>query len=249
MKFLIAPSLVLIATLMGRRFGNTFGGWLIALPLTSAPAAYVISSTYGFTFAYQVIDGMMFATISQIAFALFYFQTSKTRAPVISLLSGVVGFAISTSILNEIHFSLLLKFLCVILAIIGGVKSFGKLKSTRNEENIPKPIWDIPIRVATATFVVLVITEVSPHIGANLVGLLSPFPVLAAVLTFFTHISQGKHEAQLVLKGLITGLLTPALFFFALGLSIKSQGYFAFLYSLIIALIVQYFSGKRISKQ
>ena len=249
MKFLIAPSLVLIATLLSRRFGNTFGGWLIALPLTSAPAAYVISSTYGFTFAYEVIDGMMFATISQIVFALFYFQTSKTRAPLISLLSGVVGFAFSTYILNEIHLSLLLRFLCVILAIIGGVKSLGKVKSTQNDENIHKPIWDIPIRVATATSVVFVITEVSPHIGANLAGLLSPLPVLAAVLTFFTHISQGKHEAQLVLKGLITGLLTPALFFFALGLSIKSQGYFAFLYSLIIALIVQYFSGKRISKQ
>lgn len=249
MKFLIAPTLVLFATILGRRFGNTFGGWLIALPLTSAPAAYVISSKYGFAFSYKVIAGMMFATISQVVFALLYFQASRKYKPLTSLIAGVVGFGFSTLILNLIHLDIFLKFLLVVLAIIGGMKVFQKAKGIQISRVVPSPIWEIPVRVATATFVVFAITEISPHVGANLAGLLSPFPVLAAVMAFFTHLSEGKLEAQLVLKGLIMGLLTPASYFFVLGLTVNSQGYFAFLYALIVAICIQILSGKRITTQ
>jgi len=82
-----------------------------------------------------------------------------------------------------------------------------------------------------------------------LAGLLSPFPVLAAVLAYFTHISEGMIEAQLVLKGLIMGLLTPASFFFVLAEMIQHYKNLAFLFALLVALLVQFLSGKRLAKQ
>jgi len=120
LKLFIAPSLVLIATFLSRRFGNTFGGWLIALPLTSAPAAYLIAGKYGFTFAHQVIVGMMFATISQIIFAFFYYQISKRHNPALSLLGGVVAFALSTSFLSFVRINPIFKFILVVHVIFFG---------------------------------------------------------------------------------------------------------------------------------
>jgi len=45
LKYLISPVLILIATLISRRWGNAIGGWLIALPLSSAPAAYLLAQS------------------------------------------------------------------------------------------------------------------------------------------------------------------------------------------------------------
>jgi hypothetical protein len=42
------------------------------------------------------------------------------------------------------------------------------------------------------------------------VGLLSPFPVFAAVLAVFTHHGHGPSGATLTLNGLVFGLLAPA---------------------------------------
>ena len=59
MKILIAPALIFVASLLGRRYGNSIGGWLIALPLTSAPVAYVLAHEQGLSFAQTAATGML----------------------------------------------------------------------------------------------------------------------------------------------------------------------------------------------
>jgi uncharacterized membrane protein (GlpM family) len=93
--------------------------------------------------------------------------------------------------------------------------------------------------MVAATAVVVAITALAPIIGAHLAGLLSPFPVFAAVLALFTHYSHGPSNAAAVLDGLIVGLWTPAVFFVALSLTLPRIGLVSFAVTTLAALITQ----------
>lgn len=54
----------------------------------------------------------------------------------------------------------------------------------------PRPTG-IPLRMLVASGVVIVITTMAPVLGPYLAGLISPFPVFAAVLAVFTHRAGG----------------------------------------------------------
>jgi hypothetical protein len=93
--------------------------------------------------------------------------------------------------------------------------------------------------MAAATAVVLAITTAAPIIGAHLAGLLSPFPVFAAVLAVFTHHSHGPSGATAVLDGLVMGLAAPAIFFLTLALALPPLGLASFAIASLAALITQ----------
>jgi hypothetical protein len=106
------------------------------------------------------------------------------------------------------------------------------------------PAWDLPVRMATATIVVIAITEAAPHIGAHLAGLLSPFPILGATLAYFEHSQNGSNAAIASLRGLVIGLLTAAVFFFILTTRIQVNHYAAFAYATLSAATFQLLTGK-----
>ena len=51
LKALLAPLLILLATLAGRRWGPGVGGWLAGLPLTSGPVSLILALEQGPEFA------------------------------------------------------------------------------------------------------------------------------------------------------------------------------------------------------
>jgi hypothetical protein len=90
-----------------------------------------------------------------------------------------------------------------------------------------------------ATGVVVAITGLAPALGARVAGLLSPFPVFAAVLTVFAHRAHGAAGATGVLDGLLLGLFAPAVFFLALAVALPAVGLVAFALATVAALVVQ----------
>src|SRR5262249_33518985 len=93
-----------------------------------------------------------------------------------------------------------------------------------SESAVPRPPrWDLPLRMITATLVVVAITEAAPVLGPRLSGVLGAFPVYAAILTVFGHRS-GAAAAVQVLRGLLLGLFAFAGFFVVLALTIERAG-------------------------
>ena len=43
LKLVATPALIGTATLVGRRWGQSIGGWLVGLPLTTGPVAFFIA--------------------------------------------------------------------------------------------------------------------------------------------------------------------------------------------------------------
>ena len=183
---------------------------------------------------------MLAGTISQVAFALAYrgVATHGWRA---GFAAGSAVFAASTLGLACLHWSALPTFALVIATI-----AVGFVLTRRPDRSTPSalvaarpPRWDIPVRMAVATGVVVAITALAPIIGAHLAGLLSPFPVFGVVLAVFTHHSHGPSGASAVLDGLVMGLAAPAVFFLALALTLPTLGLISFVIATVAAVVTQ----------
>jgi uncharacterized membrane protein (GlpM family) len=103
--------------------------------------------------------------------------------------------------------------------------------------------------MVAATAVVVVITTLAPVLGSHLAGLLSPFPVFAAVLAVFTHHTHGHAAARHTLDGLVLGLLAPAVFFLVLALTLQHVGLLAFASATAAAFAAQLLSLLAIPRQ
>ena len=88
----------------------------------------------------------------------------------------------------------------------------------------PPPRWDIPVRMAVTTGLVLLLTGAAPALGPRLAGLLATFPLYAAILTVFAHRQEGPGPAVQVLGGLLLGLFSFAGFFAVLAALLDRAG-------------------------
>jgi hypothetical protein len=94
----------------------------------------------------------------------------------------------------------------------------------------------------TATAVVLLITEGATILGPHLSGLLTTFPAYATVLAVFIHRFDGPAASSLFLRGVVTGTISSAVFFFLLASLIMQLGLsIAFGLALFAAVALQYF--------
>ncbi|ANL42419.1 hypothetical protein [Rhizobium phaseoli] len=103
-KLLIPPTLILLATLAGRRWGDAIGGWLVGLPLTSGPVAAFLVLEYGPGFAVTASSGSLIGTAAQGAFCLCY-AVLATRGWKIALVGGAAGYAVVGALLQSLHLS------------------------------------------------------------------------------------------------------------------------------------------------
>jgi hypothetical protein len=190
---------------------------------------------------------MLLATASQMIFVIAYSFTAKS-GPLLALISATISFGFATLIFSQFDLNPFEALLIVLLFLTIGLKLLsGKVQEVRNG-NIYRPKWDLVARMLVATVVVFLITESAPIVGAHTAGLISPFPILAAILAIFAHIQQGKEQALISLYGLAIGLFTPTMFFFILSSLLTEIGYLSFLYATLAAVIIQIISGKFLTR-
>jgi hypothetical protein len=237
-KVVVTPLLIGGASLAGRRWGHHLGGWLVALPLTSGPVAFLLATDHGVHFAAQAAVGMLAGTISQVAFALAY-RACALRGWLPAFGAGCLSFAGSTATLSFLHWPPLPTFGLVLAAVTSGCLLIRLSPPPEPVASRKPPRWGIPVRMLVATLMTFAITAAAPVIGPLLAGLLSPLPVFGIVLAVFSHRAHGPTAAVGVLGGLVIGLLAPAVFFLAVALALPTLGLNAFAVATGAALIAQ----------
>lgn len=68
-KVVISPSLVGLASLASRRWGEAIGGWLVALPLTAGPVVFFLAIDQGPLFARSAALGCLAGGLAQASSA------------------------------------------------------------------------------------------------------------------------------------------------------------------------------------
>ena len=77
LKLALTPVLIIGASLAGRRFGGAICGWLIGLPLTSAPIAAFLAVEQGPRFAARAAVGSLLGAAVEGAFCLAYARLAQ----------------------------------------------------------------------------------------------------------------------------------------------------------------------------
>jgi len=236
-KLILTPLLVASTSIAGRRWGASFSGWLIALPLTSGPIAFFIALELGPHVATEAAAGSLLGAIGQVAFCVAYARASARLGWQASLLIAAMAFAAVGILVPPLPAPVL--FGALLVAIGAGLWLTRRIRPSSRSASVAPP-WDIPARVLAATILVLAIGAAAPLIGGRSSGILATFPVYAAVLATFAHQLRSNADAVAVLRGLMMGLPGFATFFLALGFLLDSAGVgIAFAASIVAALAVQ----------
>jgi hypothetical protein len=230
--------LIGVASLAGRRWGPAVGGWLVGLPFTSAPIAFFLARDRGLEFASTAAAGIMAGAVSQAAFCLAYAWTARRLSWPSAVGAACVAFALATAILAGVTPSLPVLAIVVFIALAAAI---GAMPRARIDGRVPTPPprWDLPARMVLATGFVLALTAAAGALGPRLTGLLAPFPLYAAILTFFAHALDGGTAAVSVLRGLLVGLIAFAAFFLALAATLRAAGVgVAFALAITVAIVL-----------
>lgn len=222
LKLVLVPTFIGIVSLAGRRWGPTVGGWLIGLPFTSAPVAFFLALEQGRLFASEASLAIMVGIISVFVFSVVYSWVAMHRGWLLSMLAGFFAYFACTYLLDMVNEPPLMGFVIVILVLVASIILMPRVGSGKASKR--KLRWEIPARMVSATALVFLITGVAQILGPQLTGLLTPFPVYASILAIFTHKFDGGVQAVHLLKGVVAGSFTFAVFFLVISTTIVSWG-------------------------
>jgi len=242
LKLVLTPALIGAASLAGRRWGPAVSGWLVGRPFTSGPIAFFLAMSEGPEFAASSALGILTGAVSQAAFALAYAWSARRLGWKSAILAASSAFALATWAFQSVTISAAPLFLAVLASLTFALRLMptGRRSANVTLLSIRPPRWDLPLRMGLATLFVVFLTAAAPALGARLAGLLSPFPLYAAILAVFAHRSEGSDAASGVLRGLLLGLFSFAGFFLVLAALIERQGIgTAFVGAIVVALAVQ----------
>jgi hypothetical protein len=209
-KLIVTPLVVLLASLAARRWGDAVGGWLVGLPLTSAPISVFLAIEQGPSFAAQAADGSIAGVLSQAAFTLGYAALAG-RGATAALAVGTLAYAASAAALVAASLPTVVlaaaAFAALTLVLWLLPRRLLRLSATT------VAWWDLPLRMAATTALVVGLTSAATALGPEASGLAASFPLIGASIAAFAHWSQGPAAGVAVMRGMTSALYAFATFF------------------------------------
>ena len=221
LKLIITPMLMLIVSLAVKKWGSFVGGILSGMPLTSGPIVIFLSLEQGPAFAARSAGAALSGLAAVLMTYLAYLFFSHRLAIWAACLSSLAIFIFSSVLLM---FSRSLPLAIVIsMIIILTILCFTRNVQGELTQRVA-PYWDIPLRMLTATALLVAITSSAHALGPQLSGLLSPFPVIAWPLTIFAHYHGGRQEMMGLVRGNAMSAVGVIIFYLIISGLIVSSG-------------------------
>jgi len=243
-KLVLTPTIVVLATAAGRRYGRLASGWLIGLPLTSGPIAAFFAVEHGTRFAARGAVGSLGGAIAEVAFCVGYAAVARRARWPAAVAAGSACFAAVAVLLEALPLDASAVVVVPLgttaaLSLVAGLALVPHAARGTAPERLPSR-WDVPARAVTATAFLLALTALATTFGPRLSGLLAVYPLYTVVLAAFAQRLEGPTGAILVLRGLLLGLFSFVCFYSTLALTLVEAGTAtAFVLSFAVALAVQ----------
>jgi hypothetical protein len=212
LKLIMTPLLIASVTLVGRRWGAGVSGWLMGFPLISGPVSIFLALQYGRAFAARAAVGTLAGIASVCVFCLVYSLVSRKAGWLVSAVIAIAAFFGATFLWNTASLGLI-PTIIIDVVVVGGILLAIPTRQQAPEGAVATPRWDIPARMLVATAFVVGLTTFAANLGAQLSGLLSPFPTFTTVIAVFTHHQQGADTAVQLLRGVVVGTFSFVCFF------------------------------------
>jgi hypothetical protein len=220
-KIILAPVLIALVSLAGRKWGHGVAGWLLGLPLNSAPILLFLLLEQGPHFASGAALGTLLGILAWASFCLAYAYCCLKLSWWWSTLIGWIAYSVVAFALLPVSLSVAWAFVLVTLALAIILLAFPKAPQA---DAIPEqPKSDLWLRMATASVMVVTLTGVARMLGPMRSGILTAFPAYTTILAVFSH-RHGAAEAVKALQGVAVGLYTAATFFLIFSLTLVRLG-------------------------
>ncbi len=224
LKLIGAPLFLAAATLAARRWGETAGGLVAALPLVSGPISVFLALENGAAFAVNAALGSLAGTAALAFFGVAYAMCCP-KSWVLALFLGSAAFAAASVVIGAMQLTVGPLFVLCVACLAAGSRL---IHVEASEEPKPAPMkHDIPLRMALMAVMILAVTAAAPFVGPAASGVLSALPLMAVTMALFAQ-RGGRHagEAQKVMKGLVSGLPSAAFFYLVLSLTLRDDAIF-----------------------
>ncbi len=221
-KILIAPVLIALVSLAGRKWGPGIAGWLLGLPLNSAPILVFLVLQEGRPFASSAAVGSLLGIIAWAAFGLVYALCCPRLSWWASTLAGWAAYGVVAWLLLRVHLSAGWSFALVVTALIAILLLFPR--PAQSDVALPqRRRYELWLRMITATVMVVALTGAAKALGPQRSGILAAFPNYTTILAVFSH-QQSAASAVKVLRGVTLGLYTTAVFCVVLSTCLMRTG-------------------------
>lgn len=220
LKLALAPGLVALATVTGRRFGHHVGRLVGSLPVVAAPIVLIYAIDHGDAYAQHAAGWTLYGVAALAAFCGVYAALAPRVPPVPLTVLGWLLFGALVALASAAVPPVALGLPVALLAIAGVSARLGRPGAAAEEELERAERRDLALRMLATAALVLTLTSLAGSLGPRLSGLLAPFPIITAVLSGFTHASDGADGARELLRGYTPGLASFAAFFFVLSVAL-----------------------------
>lgn len=235
-KLILMPLLLWLASYASWRWGNQVGGSIAGLPLTSAVISVFLYVERGLDFAVPAAIASTGGIMGAAAFALAYSRKAEREGWIGSLLAGIVGYTAVVTLLQLWTPGLMAGFLAVLCLFTGVLCLIPRKRSTSPQ--VRPASWDLVTRMAVTTAVCVALTTAASVLGPSLTGLLSPLPVISAILCCYTHAESNGEAACQVLRGMVLSGFAFAAFFAIVALGLPIIGGKAYVAAIIGTILV-----------
>jgi hypothetical protein len=222
LKLLLVPTLIAGISLAAHRWGPAVAGWLSGFPVVSAPILLFLALERGPEFAAQAAVGTLSAIAAILCFGLSYAWVATRRSWLPTLLIAMTVYAAAVAALNALALPMLPSALLSFAGVILAPRAFPKV--TLTPRGSAPPAWNLALRMVVGALLVLLVTRFATNLGSRLSGMLAMFPVMAGVLSVFSHRYAGAAFAVTLLRGMVLGYYAFAVFCLVLAATIVSQG-------------------------
>lgn len=223
-KIVGTPLLIVLLSLVARRFGAQGAGLLAGLPLASGPVAGLLVAAHGPLFGRTAANGILLGLLGAQAFIIAYALIAPRARWPRTTLAAFVAFglvAVGAYALAPPPYVVL----PVVLAGLAAIQTALGPLDTRRVAGPTDQGWpDLLLRAVLATLLVVGLTGLSGLLGARLSGILAPIPVATALLAVFTHRTAGADAARNLLRGVAGGAYSFWAFFALLSVALGRVG-------------------------
>jgi uncharacterized membrane protein (GlpM family) len=243
-------AVIYAVTKISKKWGNEIGGMIASLPWVAGPILIFITLEQGISFAKNTIEGVMMGMNAWLAFCFTYMFVGKKLGAIATLLLSYLSYLLVGYLLSlpegliSVHFWFVITMGIVILAVL----RFPELNPllTTSFKTLK---YDIALRMIAITGFVLLITYFAQTLGPVWSGILTPFPIMTAVLAFFTHITQGIEGTKLILRGMLAGIVGFTIFLYMQYFLLETTSLATSItLGLMVNLVVTFIMGRILSK-
>ena len=208
LEVLIAPVLVAMATLVGRRWGARAGGLVSAFPAVVGPVLLIIAQQRGEAAVERAAGATLLGLVALSGFALAYGRTARgTPWPASLAAGGVCAIAAAAAAWSLTGAGLAAALGAAVLSIAAARSALPRpAEQLHLGSPLPRPRGDIVVRMALTAALIVLLTIASELFGPVVGGMLAALPVLASVLAVFTHREHGSDATIGLLGGMLTGM-------------------------------------------